>query len=172
MQDQQVSISENTLLQLRQENEKLVQTNIEQGQKTTYLAHELAQLKRMVFGPKRERFVPSDNGQLALGLEGIEAAGPAGGQEKEQVSYTRKKKKGKAVRLELPSHLPRETQTIEPANLVEGARKIGETVTEILEYNPGKLYVKKYLRPKYVQANARREEEIAIGELPTRITSA
>jgi transposase len=167
MQDQPVSVSENTLLQLRQENEKLVQINTEQEQKITYLAHELAQLKRMIFGSKRERFVPSESGQLALELEGVEAVDSAVGQEKEQINYTRKKKKGKAVRLELPSHLPRQTQTIEPGNVVEGARKIGESITEILEYNPGKLYVKKYVRPKYVQAGAQGEEEIVIGGLPT-----
>lgn len=165
MQNQPVSVSESTIFQLRQENEKLAQINTEQEQKITYLEHELAQLKRMVFGSRRERFVPSDSGQLALGLEGVETKETP--LEKEQISYTREKKKGKAVRLELPSHLPRQTETIEPENLVEGARRIGEAITEILEYNPGKMYVKKYVRPKYVQPDTDGEEKIVIGELPT-----
>lgn len=165
MQTQPVSLHENTLILLREENEKLVEINTEQQQKIAYLEHELAQLKRMIFGSRRERFVPVDSGQLALGLESVATleATP----QQEQISYTREKKKGKAIRLELPSHLPRQTETIEPENLVEGAKKIGEAITEILEYNPGRLYVKKYIRSKYVQSGTDGEEKIVIGELPT-----
>jgi hypothetical protein len=50
---------------------------------------ELAQLKRMIFGSKRERYVPVDNGQLSLGLDAELIAELQ--QEEEQVSYTRKK---------------------------------------------------------------------------------
>jgi len=118
---------------------------------------------------KRERFVSEDSGQLSLALEGVKTLEET--PEKEQVSYERKKskKKGKAVRLELPAHLPRQTETIEPDEVQEGAKKIGDSVTEILEYNPGKLYVKKYVRPKYVQPKQEdpAESKIVIGELPT-----
>ncbi len=34
-----------------------------------YLKQELAQLKRMIFGSKSERFIPDDPGQLSLGLD-------------------------------------------------------------------------------------------------------
>jgi transposase len=64
----------------------------------------------------------------------------------------------------LPSHLHREEHIIEPAEDITGARKIGEVVTEVLEYTPGKFYVEKYIRPKYVFA---KEERIVIGELPS-----
>ncbi|HLU88715.1 MAG TPA: IS66 family transposase [Cyclobacteriaceae bacterium] len=167
MQTQPVSSYENTLLVLRRENEELAQVNSKQQQKITFLEQELAQLKRLIFGSKRERFVPTDTGQLTLGLEGVETVETQ--PEKEQVSYTREKakKQGKAVRLELPAHLPRQIETIEPENLVEGARRIGEAVTEILEYNPGKLYVKKYIRPKYVQMGTDGEGKIVIGDMPT-----
>lgn len=167
MQTQPVSSHENALFLLRKENEELAQINSEQQQKIAYLQQELAQLKRLVFGSKRERFIPSDTGQLTLGMERVEA--PETPPEKEQVSYTREKakKQGKAVRLELPAHLPRQTETIEPERLVEGARKIGEAITEILEYNPGRLHVKRYVRIKYVQPGTGREEEIVIGALPT-----
>ena len=165
MQTQPVSPYEDILLALRKENEKLAQINTKQEHKITYLEHELAQLKRMIFGSKRARFVPSDSGQLALGLEGPATAEAS--PEKEQISYTRRKKKGKAVRLELPAHLPRQIQIIEPENLASGAKRIGEAITEILEYNPGRLYVKKYVRPKFVQPGSEGEEKIVIGELPT-----
>jgi transposase len=100
---------------------------------------------------------------LALDVETIEP--PA--QETEQITYTRSKpenKKGSAIRLALPSHLHREEHIIEPAEDITGARKIGEVVTEVLEYTPGKFYVEKYVRPKYVLS---KEERIVIGELPS-----
>lgn len=169
MQTQPGFVSEQAHLSLQKDYDKLAQINNEQQQKITFLEQELAQLKRMVFGSKRERFVLEDTGQLALELEGIKK--PEELPEKEQVSYERKKskKQGKAVRLELPHHLPRQTETIEPDELQEGAKRIGESVTEILEYNPGKLFVKKYVRPKYVQLTEDElsESKIVIGDLPT-----
>lgn len=151
VQNQSVIAEETPLSLLQEENKKLTEINTEFQQKIAFLEHELAQLKRMIFGSKRERYVPADNGQLSLDLDAELIAELQ--QEEEQVSYTRKKakKKGKAVRLELPAHLPRQTEVIEPENKREGAKKIGEAVTEILEYNPGKIYVRRIVRPKYVQ---------------------
>jgi hypothetical protein len=105
----------------------------------------------MIFGSKSERFVPTDTGQLSLNLD-IEQQEP-GKVETEQVSYTRKKpykKKGKPVRLPLPSHLHREEIVINPRGDISGAKKIGEEITEILGYTPGKVYVEKYVRPKFL----------------------
>ncbi|MEM0941779.1 MAG: IS66 family transposase zinc-finger binding domain-containing protein [Bacteroidota bacterium] len=48
----------------------------------------------------------------------------------------------------LACHLPREKEVIEPEGLEEGMKKIGEEVTEILEHIPGKLYVRRIVRPK------------------------
>lgn len=130
-----------------------------------YLKQELAQLKRMIFGSKSERHIGSDPGQLNLALNVEPIQQPE--KETEQITYTRSKpdtKKGSAVRLALPSHLHREEHIIEPQEDITGARKIGEVVTEVLEYTPGKFYVEKYVRPKYVLA---KEERIVIGELPS-----
>ncbi|MEM0938641.1 MAG: IS66 family transposase zinc-finger binding domain-containing protein [Bacteroidota bacterium] len=48
----------------------------------------------------------------------------------------------------LPAHPPREEEVIEPEGLEEGMKKMGEEVTEILEHIPGKLYVRRIIRPK------------------------
>lgn len=162
MQTQPGFVSEQAHLSLKRDYDQLIQINAEQQQKIAFLEQELAQLKRMIFGVKSERFVLADSAQINLELKGIKTLEEQ--PETEQISYTRKKpkKKGKAVRLELPAHLPRQAETIEPENLAEGAKKIGEVITEILEYNPGRLYVKRYVRPKYVQA-----EKILIAQLPT-----
>lgn len=130
-----------------------------------YLKQELAQLKRMIFGSKSERFTGNDPNQLSLGLD-IEQA-EATEIVTEDISYTRKKssseKKNSPVRLPLPSHLHRQEICIEPKEDISGAKKIGEVITEILEYTPGKFYVEKYIRPKYVTPG----EKIVIAELPS-----
>lgn len=68
----------------------------------------------------------------------------------EAVSYEREKTRKKPVRCALPSHLRREQEVIEPENIPQGAVRIGETVTEILEYKPAEVYVRAIIRPKYV----------------------
>ncbi|MCG8322160.1 MAG: hypothetical protein MI921_21875 [Cytophagales bacterium] len=139
MSKQPVPLTEKACFSLQEENQKLAETNTELQQQNAFLEQELAQLKRMIFGAKRERFVPADAGQLPLGLEGAEhlEAKP----QKEQVTYQREKpkKNGKAVRLALPAHLPREQVVLDVVGPPEGARKIGQEVTEFLEYIPSSL---------------------------------
>lgn len=165
MQNAKVIYTENgVLLTLEMYNQILVQAR-EREAENLYLKQELAQLKRMIFGSKSERHIGDDHSQLNLGLD-IEL--PEHPERKtEQITYTRSKpenKKGSAIRLALPSHLHREEHIIEPEEDITGARRIGEVVTEILEYTPGKFYVEKYIRPKYVFP---KEERIVIGELPS-----
>jgi len=165
MQKGQETYTDKAVLLTREVYDELVLQNRELRAKNLYLEQELAQLKRMIFGSKSERHIGGDPGQLSLGLdvETIEQSE----KETEQITYTRNKtdnKKGSAIRLALPAHLHREEHIIEPEEDTTGARKIGEVVTEVLEYTPGKFYVEKYIRPKYVFA---KEERIVIGELPS-----
>jgi transposase len=60
----------------------------------------------------------------------------------------------------IPAHLRREEITIEPEKVPEGSKKIGEEVTEVMEYKKAEIYVKKYIRPKYALP---KEEGIKIG---------
>jgi transposase len=132
-----------------------------------FLKHELDKLKRMIFGSKSERFIgANDSAQLMLGLtiappEPLEPA-------TETVTYERKKATKEDLKIHsrqpLPSHLPRIEVLIEPTEDTTGAKKIGEEITEVLEYTPGKLYVKRYIRPKYVMPQ---EKGIVVGELPS-----
>lgn len=142
---------------------ELVQTK----NRVLILQHELAQLKRMIFGAKSERHISMDPSQCSLfELQEAEVTQPA----KEEITYTRTKKqeKSKPVRLELPSHLPRKQEIIEPDNLPEGARKINEKVTEILEYVPGNLYIRQIIRPYYLGMSNDEKTDIIIAELPSR----
>lgn len=165
MQNGQVTYTENGVLLTVEFYNQILTREKEQEAEIMYLKQELAQLKRMIFGSKSERHIGNDPSQLNLGLDAETVEQPE--RETEQITYTRNKsdnKKGSAIRLSLPSHLHREEHIIEPTEDITGARKIGEVVTEVLEYTPGKFYVEKYVRPKYVFP---KEEKIVIGELPT-----
>ena len=129
-----------------------------------YLKQQLKELKRLIFGSKSERFVPADGSQLSLfdgpGQETQE-------RQTEEIKYTREKpvkEKQQPVRASIPSHLPRVEEIVEPDHIEEGSKKIGEEITEVLEYNPAKVYVRKIVRPKYAKAN---NDGIQVAELPT-----
>ena len=119
-----------------------------------------------MFGRKSERFIGMDSAQLSLELEGMVESMRQG--EIEQVSYTRKKAaKGENTghsRMPIPSHLRREEIIIEPKDLPEGSKKIGEEITEVMEYKKAEVYVRKYIRPKYALPQ---ELGVVIGDLPS-----
>ena len=56
-------------------------------------------------------------------------------------NYAEKQRPG---RMTLPDHLRREVIILEPGKDVTGLRRIGYEITEVLEYNPGELYVKRF----------------------------
>jgi transposase len=121
------------------------------------LKAELAQLKRLVFGSKSESFHPdTDTSQLSLGIQ-AEAIATTSVISAKKIAYTRVQTETKPVqhpvRMKLPEHLERKEIVLEPKDLQEGCRHIGEEVTEELEYEPGKLYVNRFVRPKYVSAD-------------------
>jgi transposase len=51
----------------------------------------------------------------------------------------------------LAEHLRREEIRLMPTEDVSGLQPVGEQITEILEYQQGALYVKKYVRPEYIK---------------------
>ncbi|RXK85271.1 IS66 family transposase [Filimonas effusa] len=121
---------------------------------TELLKSELAQLKRMIFGAKTEQFhSTSIPGQLSLNIE-AEALATTSVIEARKISYTHLKTETKPAsipsRMKLPEHLERREKIIEPEQSTEGYRHLGEEVTEELEYEPGKLYVNRLVRPKYI----------------------
>jgi transposase len=144
------------------------------------LTHELAQLRKMIYGARSERSaVLSHPSQLTLDMFGGEPAAADNGaadQPAGQITYSRKTdtKKPKNFshpgRNPLPAHLRREEIIVEPDHVPPGARKIGEEITEELEYLPGELYVNRYVRPKYASPSAADPSatDIIIAPLPVR----
>ncbi|MFT5480163.1 MAG: transposase, partial [Bacteroidia bacterium] len=105
-----------------------------------YLKHQLAELKRLIYGAKSERFILDSKDQLHLFDQQPTEQDP----KTEQITYERNKakKENPPVRTALPAHLPRVEEIIEPENLSDNAKKIGEEITEILEYNPANIFVR------------------------------
>lgn len=125
--------------------------------------HELQWLKRQLFGSKSERFIPNDQQiELELSLEKneIEVA-------EQNVSYTRTttKKASGHSRGEAPTHLPFDDIIIEPQENISNYEKIGEEISWEYEYNPGSLFVRRYIRSKYINKESK---DIIIGILPNR----
>lgn len=124
----------------------------------TFLKQELAQLKKIIFGSKQERFVANDAitpEQLSLNLQ-AEAIAAVKITDAKKISYTKLTKEITPAKLHpgrnpLPEHLERREQIIEPADDTSLLKKIGEEITEELEYEPGKLFVNKIVRPKYAK---------------------
>ena len=139
--------------------------------KVEKLSNELIALRRRMFGRSSERFVPTDPAQLSLAFDGQESI-PEENQvdlesEKIVVTYTRNKENNKKpVRTAIPDSIRREEVVIEPENIPEGAVRIGEEVTEKLEYIPGEVYVKRIVRPKYALAQG---GGIRIADLPSQV---
>ncbi len=109
----------------------------------------IAKLRRMQFGRRSEQLGQRLD-QLELALEELEAAKaqrPAPAPIVEQVE------KAKPVRKLLPAHLPREALVLAPPHTCcpdcGGAlKKLGEDVTEMLEYVPARFKVIRQVRPK------------------------
>ncbi len=147
--------------------------------KIAALAFELEKLKKMIFGSKHERFVTAtgdqENPQLALDLD-LETIKACKITEASKVSYirtktevTENKPKAHPGRMKLPEHLRREVILIQPDVDVTGLKKIGDEVSEVLDYVPAELYVKQYIRPKYVQPLSELSSTVITPSLPGRI---
>ena len=104
---------------------------------------QIAQLQRLIFGRKSERFIPTtpNTDQLNLFEEVPLPTLAASETEKEKITYERKKKQSDHKGRQLLSgcqHLPVEIEVIN-VNHTEEAVKIGENITELIAYKPGKL---------------------------------
>ena len=140
------------------------------------LKMELEQLKKLVFGSKSERFVP-EHPPEQLRLFGSEQEPEPSPEEPpkptEKASRKRDKKKHPG-RHPLPDNIPVEEIFIEPEQDTSDMVLIGQEITETVDYRPGILVKRRYIRNKY----ARRESPegdgqqdspaVVIGPMPCR----
>jgi transposase len=135
------------------------------------LRQELDQLKKMIFGARHERFVAdvAHPAQLAMGLES-EVVTATSLVKAKKIEYTRSQSilthpaSSHQGRMKLPEHLERKDILVD-VDHPEGSRQIGQEITEELEYQPGTLYVNRFVRPKYVSPD---NQTILIASMPER----
>ena len=139
---------------LVESNQKLMEQTGELQQKVQELLSQVAWLNRQLFGRKSEKLASLDPNRLALFDTLVNPR-----QEETDLMETGvgtgtckpdgKKKESRRNR-ELLEGLPVVEVIVEPDNVdLNRYRRIGEERTRTLEFEPGKLYVKETVRPKY-----------------------
>ncbi|MDR3712340.1 MAG: IS66 family transposase [Puia sp.] len=138
-------------------------------EQVTLLTYELRDMKRLLFGRKSERFLPqSPTAQLDLLQFMSETAQPAAITQEMKVVKKQTAEIKPTGRHALPAHLPKVDIVLEPLEDTSGLEKIGEEITEQLDYAPGKLLVRRFIRPKYARmvADGTGYTEVLIAPLP------
>lgn len=120
---------------------------------------QLAELKKMIFGSKAEKFVaanaldaqqsdlfPNDK----LGQVEVVKSTLVQQYQKQQTKLTVKH----PGRNPLPEGLRRDVVELQPEEDVTGLTAVGKEITETLEFQPGELYVKQIVRPEYIKPSA------------------
>jgi transposase len=142
--------------------EELYNENIELKEKLAGLQFQVAQFNRLVFGQTRERFVPTQSPQQASLFTNHLAPHYNTENTVSPVVPPVPKKKGQEAgksnpnhngRNQFPAHLPRMVEVLIPEIVVANPtdfNKIGQEITETLDYVPAKLFVVQRVREKYV----------------------
>lgn len=142
------------LQQLRERDAQLAQAKLE----IDFLRQKVDALARQLFGKKSEQLDPA---QLQLLFQELEAPGPALGKELGPQSpaadsarppHRASPRRERSPRL--PEHLPVIEEVIEPPQVQAAPaqwRRIGEEVTERLDYEPARFLRRRTVRPKYVR---------------------
>lgn len=132
--------------------ERLTRQNEQLQNKLQELLAQVAWLNRQLFGRKSEKLAHLDPNQLSLfdpPVQPLEHEIPEEAAAQEPVCSTTPKKKVRQNRNMLDG-LPVVEIVIEPEGVdPDKYKRIGEERTRTLEFEPGKLYVKEIIRPKY-----------------------
>ena len=130
------------------------------------LKHENAELKKLIFGAKNEKYKPKPvaANQLNMFVDMEEEAEHVASTSTKVSGYTKTKKKHPG-RQPLPDHLPVEEVIIEPQEDTTDLEQIGQEVTEVLDYTPASIVKRRYIRPKYAKADG---QGIIIAPMPDR----
>jgi transposase len=125
------------------------------------LRQQVARLLRKIWGKSSERFIAEDPRQRKIDFEGLDVLpqeAESAEQAKEEIEEYKEKTiivkvKKKPVREALPEHLPRKEEHIYPENMDINSGQWTELppeITEVLEHEPAKCYVRRIIRHVYV----------------------
>ncbi len=107
--------------------------------------------------------------QLSLFADQMVALAQTSGQEAEATPSKKKAVQARRPhpgRRPVPQDIPRIDVTLEPEEDTTGYVRIGEEVTEELDYLPGHFFVRRFIRPKYARPD---QAGIAIAPAPVRV---
>jgi transposase len=128
---------------------------------------QLNELKKILFGSQGEKFIApgNSNGSTQPDLFPNDKLGQWEVMKTTVIKQHEKKQAALKVnhpgRNPLPQTLRREVIELQPTENVSDLKSVGTEITEVLEYQPGELFVKQYVRPEYIKTttdglNARR----------------
>ena len=147
----------------------------EKDQTIKMLLQKVETLLRKIWGKSNERYIKEDPQQRCLDFDGLdllpeeEELATSARQEIEQYKTIRVllKVKGHPVRKPLPESLPREECHISPDDLdLEKWTELQPEITEVLECNPERWYVRRIIRHKYALKDKSLEVEKQIITAP------
>lgn len=158
--------------ELRQARAGLVEKTLELEK----LKMQLAKLRRMSFGRSSEKLDRQIEqlelmlGDLEAGIAQSEQRVPDRPTPEAPIGAAATPGKRKPVRQPLPEHLPREEVVHAAACACPACggelRRLGEDVTEILEYRPGRFHVVRHVRPKLSCRSCEAITQAVMPELP------
>ena len=141
------------------------------------LESQVAYLKKRIWGQSSERFINKDPKQRVIDFEGMDILSEEKELAQEEIESLQKRRKKekvkrKPVRKSLSEDLPRIEEHIYPEQTKENKEdwtELEPEITEVLEHEPGRCFVRKIIRHKYVRKNKQGEESapIVIAKLPT-----
>jgi transposase len=139
------------------------------------LQQQIEMLNRKIWGKSSERYIKEDPAQRRIDFEGLdllpeekELADNA----KEEIEQYRKvrmpkKEKARPVRKPLPESLPREESHIYPVNVdLENSTELEPEITEVLERDPIRWYVRCIIRHKYILKTQNEVNQIVTAPMP------
>lgn len=150
-----------------QMNQQLLQSNQQLQAQLAQLQGQLHQLTKLLQGFKSERFIPSviAEEQPTLDLIFEEAAAAthlADVQKKIIYTTTKQASDDKRVVRVFPPHLRVEERVIDPKEDIRNCKKIGQEVSDRLDWKPGELFVNREIRNKYACPVAGKPSEVRI----------
>lgn len=131
----------------------------------------IAKLERMLFGSSRERFTVPDGQQVLPFLVDTERVAEAVETEAATIAveYTRTARAKHPGRLPLPEHLEVVEVVHEPDIDTTGMKRIGEETTDELVHVPGRFFIRRNKRSKWVTPeHDDASQSIVIAALPAR----
>ena len=139
------------------------------------LKQQVEMLQRRIWGKSSEKYIPEDPQQRRFDFEGLELLP----EEKEQATNAKEeienyrnirikaKDKNHPVRKPLPESLPREECHIYPEGIdLSGYTELAPEITEVLEREPARWYVRRIIRHKYVLKDKSQDSEKQIITAP------